>query len=77
MACSTVMAFKNDSFVMTSCGFRLVLATDTAFPPVSSAILSRADDTAGAEEPRSGIIPRAAVMHAMVLAVPMTPHVPI
>lgn len=60
-----------------SCGFLAALATATAFAPVSSAIRSRADDTAGAVAPRRGIIPSAAVMQAMVLAVPMTPHVPI
>ena len=71
------MAFQNDSFVKVSWGFLWDLAIATAFAPVSSAIRSLADDTAGADAPLSGIIPRAAVIQAIVLAVPMTPHVPI
>jgi hypothetical protein len=72
-----VMAFQNDSFVKISCGFLLDFAIATALAPVSSAIRSLADDTAGAVAPRSGIIPNAAVTQAIVLAVPITPHVPI
>lgn len=70
------MALRNDSLVRISCGVRFALAAATAFAPVSSAIRRRVDDTAGAEAPRKGIKPRAAVMHAMVLAVPITPQVP-
>lgn len=55
---------------------RLAAATETAFAPVSSAILRRVDDTAGAEAPRSGMKPSAAVTQAIVLAVPITPQVP-
>lgn len=57
-------------------GDRLAAAAATAFAPVYSAIRSRVDETAGAEAPRRGISPNAAVMHAIVLAVPITPHVP-
>jgi hypothetical protein len=71
-----MMAFRKDSFVSISCGVRWLAATDTAFAPVSSAIRRRVDETAGAEAPRSGMNPKAAVMHAMVLAVPITPQVP-
>jgi len=70
------MAFKKDSLLSISWGVRLFAATDTAFAPVSSAIRRRVEETAGAEAPRRGMNPRAAVMHAMVLAVPMTPQVP-
>lgn len=76
MACRTVIAFRNDSFLRISCGVRFALATATAFAPVSSAIRRRAEETAGADAPRSGIKPRAAVIQAIVLAVPMTAQVP-
>jgi hypothetical protein len=72
-----VIAFRNDSFDNISWGFLRAFATATAFAPVSSAIRSRAEDTAGADAPLRGIIPRAAVTHAIVLAVPITPQVPI
>lgn len=71
------MAFQKDSLVKISCGFLWDFANVTALAPVSSAIRSLAEETAGAEAPRSGIIPRAAVTQAIVLAVPITPHVPI
>jgi hypothetical protein len=67
---------RKDSLESISCGVRLAAATATAFAPVSSAILRRAEETAGAEAPRSGMNPNAAVIHAIVLAVPITPHVP-
>ena len=70
------MALRKDSLVSISCGFRLLAAADTAFDPVSSAMRRRVDETAGAEAPRKGMKPKAAVTHAMVLAVPITPQVP-
>ena len=51
-------------------------AAETARRPVSSAMRRRAEDTAGAEAEHKGIRPRAAVKHAIVLAVPITPQVP-
>ena len=48
----------------------------TATLPVSSAILLRSAETAGAVAPFETIIPRASVIKAIVLAVPITPHVP-
>ena len=76
IACKTVIAFRKDSLVSISCGVRFALATATALAPVSSAIRRRVEETAGADAPRRGIKPRAAVIHAIVLAVPMTPQVP-
>lgn len=70
------MAFKNDDSLSSSWGISFAAATVTAFAPVSSAIRRREDDTAGAEAPFSGMSPNAAVIHAIVLAVPITPHVP-
>ena len=61
---------------MMLCGVLCVCAAATALRPVASAMRRRADDTAGALAPFNGIKPRAAVRHAIVLAVPMTPHVP-
>lgn len=76
MACRTVMALRKDSLVRRSCGLRFDSATATAFEPVSSAMRRRDEETAGAEAPRRGMRPRAAVTQAIVDAVPMTPHVP-
>lgn len=78
MACSTVMALRKDSRVSKACGLRESPAwiIETAVAPVCSAMRRRADETAGAEAPFNGIIPNATSMHAIVLAVPITPHVP-
>ena len=73
------MALRKDSRVRMLWGSRLeaAAAAATALAPVSSAMRIRAADTAGALAPLSGMRPSAAVMHAIVLAVPITPHVPI
>lgn len=79
MAWRTVMALRKDSRLRIWEGRRessLLVAARTAFLPVSSAMRRRAADTAGALAPRRGMRPKAAVMQAMVLAVPMTPQVP-
>lgn len=76
MACNTVMALMKDSLLRTSCGLTLFSAHRTAIPPVSSAIRILAAETAAALAPFKGISPRAARMHAIVLAVPITPQVP-
>lgn len=73
------MAFRKDSRVSRVCGLRASPAAiiDTAVEPVCSAMRSRAEDTAGAEAPfNDGIMPSAARIHAIVLAVPITPQVP-
>jgi hypothetical protein len=67
----------NESRVSRDCGLDLSLnATLTAVAPVCSATRSLAEDTAGADAPSRGIRPRAAVIQAIVLAVPITPQVP-
>lgn len=70
------MALRNDSLVSIDCGDLWAAAAATAFEPVCSAILRRAEETAAADAPSKGISPRATVTQAMVLAVPITPHVP-
>ena len=77
IAWSTTSALRKDSRDKMVRGVLLAAATATALCPVSSAIRNRAADTAGALAPFKGMSPRAAVRHAMVLAVPITPHVPI
>ena len=57
-------------------GLNDLLAISTATLPVSSAILLLSAETAGAEAPFDIIMPRASVISAIVLAVPITPHVP-
>jgi hypothetical protein len=69
----------NDSRERTDCKVRagFTAATLTANAPVSSATLSLVEDTAAAvAPPRSEMRPSAAVIHAIVLAVPITPQVP-
>ena len=51
-------------------------AMATAVAPVFSATRTRSAVTAGAEAPPATIMPRASVMQAMVLAVPITEQVP-
>ncbi len=77
MACRTTAALWNDSAERIVCGACWFRAAETALAPVCSAMRSLAADTAGAEAPGRGISPRAAAMQAIVLAVPMTPQVPI
>ena len=70
------MALMKDSRVRILVSVCLDVAAATALRPVSSPMRRRAEDTAGALAPRRGIKPRATVTQAIVLAVPMTPHVP-
>lgn len=71
------MALRNDDRVKRACGRReALLAAKTALEPVASAMRSRALDTAGAVAPEKGIRPRATRRAAIVLDVPITPHVP-
>jgi hypothetical protein len=78
MAWSTVMALRKDSGLRIFCGRNRSRSSQdrTAFLPVSSAMRRRAAETAGAEAPVKGMRPRPTRMQAIVLAVPMTPHVP-
>lgn len=71
-ACSRMTAFSNDSRERISLGLGIPVAASL---PVTSAICKRRDELAGAVAVPSGARPRASVRHAMVLAVPMTPHV--
>ena len=57
-------------------GFRFSLAILTDISPVFSAIRFLSADTAGAHALFGTINPSASVVIAIVLAVPMTPHVP-
>lgn len=72
IACKTVMAFSNDFRLNTSLGrFKPIAAS----LPVASATRKRWLPFAGGQALPSGEIPKASVMHAMVEAVPITPHV--
>ena len=73
---STRKALAKASGVMTSCGVGPTLPIATALAPAASAWRSRSAATAGIAAPPGIIIPSTSVMHAMVLAVPMTMQVP-
>lgn len=72
IACSTVIAFSKLALVSTSLGRGMPVAASL---PVSSATRRRWLPFAGGHADPSGAIPSASVMHAMVDAVPITPHV--
>lgn len=77
MAWRMIMALRKDSRDRMLCGVRFLAETTfVARTPVSSAMRIRVEETAAGVAPARGIMPRAAVMQAMVLAVPITPQVP-
>jgi hypothetical protein len=67
------MAFSKLFLLSTSLGFGIPCAASL---PVSSATRRRWLPLAGGHADPSGAIPSASVMHAIVDAVPITPHVP-
>ena len=76
-ASSTRMAFSNDPIVKNPAGAKSLAAISTAKCPVASAMRRRSADTAGAQAPPASIKPSVSVISAIVLAVPITPQVPI
>ena len=76
MADKTVKAFIKLFSFKNLDGFKFSLAILTEISPVFSAIRFLSADTAGAHALLGIIKPRASVVIAIVLAVPMTPQVP-
>ena len=76
MASSTRIAFSKAFAVSTLSIVKPSRAICTACLPVSSATRRRSAVTAGGEAPPGTVIPSASAMQAMVLAVPITEHVP-
>ena len=77
IACSTTCAFRNDAAVRNSLGrgpFALAIAAATL--PLASAERKRSACGAGIVALIGSDSPSASVMHAMVLAVPITMQVP-
>ena len=70
------MAFSMDSWVSSCSGVNPALASFTACSPVASDALRRSACTAGIAAVPGSVNPRVSEMHAIVLAVPMTGHVP-
>ena len=77
IACSMTMALRNASLVMISDGFGPPLVISAARLPVASAMRMRSAWTAGIVAAPGSVMPIASIMQAMVLAVPITPQVPI
>lgn len=73
---TTLSAFSIASADTTSCGRTRVVVRPTATLPVSSAAMSRAEYTAGMAAVPGSDMPSASATHAIVLAVPITAHVP-
>src|SRR3954453_21692829 len=77
MACNTTWALRNDDAVSNSLGFGpLAFAISAATLPLASAERKRSACGAGMVALIGSDNPSASVMQAMVLAVPMTMHVP-
>ncbi len=76
IASSTRSAFSNACTVMIFAGVSFSLAIATARAPVASALRMRSAITAGIAAPPGNIMPIASVHSAIVLAVPITMHVP-
>ena len=76
MASSTRIAFSNAAGVRIRSIVSLSRAICTACAPVCSAIRMRSAVTAGGDAPPGIVMPSASAMHAIVLAVPITEHVP-
>src|SRR5436190_21126690 len=76
IACSTVSALVNALGDMTASGLGPDCAIATARAPEASARRRRSACTAGIVAAPGRLMPIASVMQAMVLAVPITMHVP-
>src|ERR1700687_1279273 len=76
IACNTVRALVNALGDITAPGAGPDCASATALAPEASARRRRSACTAGMVAAPGRLIPIASVMHAIVLAVPMTMQVP-
>ena len=76
IANNTRMAFLKAAGVSILSMVSPVLAISTACAPVASATRMRSAVTAGGDAPPGTVMPKASAIHAMVLAVPITEHVP-
>ncbi len=76
IASNTRSAFSNAFAVRILSGVSFDFAIATAVTPLLSAMRMRSAVTAGADALDGSAIPSASATHAMVLAVPMTEHVP-
>ena len=76
IASNTRIAFSNAFSVKTLSIVNRLRAISTASVPLCSAMRMRSAVTAGGEAPPGTVIPKASAIQAMVLAVPITEHVP-